>query len=230
MEKRTSGPPLSGSIEAAELRQQFWDAQSDERTPDSFRRDDDFMRDSTNLLRAREQANAMTHDFAPDAPTMDSLYESLDVTSSEEAEALFEDLDQAEMKSGNYDYRNNESLLNKIKNHLEAVDPGSLSEEEAAKRDEMLWLWNHHAAGMALLGHRDHEASQQFVDKALKHMSDGHTNKITGLLYFLSRGDVEGAKKWQTEEVGEAERAAAEATISSYEEHVAPKSDILQRY
>lgn len=227
MEKRTTGAPSSRSIEVAELRQKFWDAQPEGRTPDMFHRDDDFMRDSANLLRAREQADAITHDFAPDAPTMSSLCESLDVANSKEVEMIFEELDQAAMVSGNYDYRNKEALLNKIKSHLETVDPESsqMTEEEASRRNEMLWLWNHHAAGMALLGHRDYEASREFVRQALAYRAEGHTNKLTEVIGFLARGDVEGAKKWQAEEVSEIEQAGAEDFISSYEEHVLPYAE-----
>ncbi len=159
-------------------------------------------------------------DFDPKDNTMSPLYGALGVSTPQELDALFTKLDQTEMKAGDYNYENEESLLNKIKKHLEGVDVETLTEEEVKWRNEMLWLWNHHATSMALFGHRDHEAAQEFVDKSLSHMPDDHPNKITRLLYFLSRGDVESAELWARNEVGENEQAAAQDAIQNYKEHV----------
>ncbi|OGL22584.1 hypothetical protein A2707_04685 [Candidatus Saccharibacteria bacterium RIFCSPHIGHO2_01_FULL_45_15] len=225
MKQTFSGSPSSYSQESAVIRQQFWDAQLDGRTPNDFHRDDDFMRDSPNLLRGREFNSALEAEargFSPENETMSALYDTLGVENVSDVEKLFEDLDQEEMRAGDYDYRNKESLLSRIKLHLEAVNPNDLTEEEATRRDEMLWLWSHHAAGMALYGHRDFETAQRFVADAKSHMAVDHTNKITMLLDYLSHNDIDGAKQWAEYEVGDSEKSAAEDAIRNYEEHVAP--------
>lgn len=151
---------------------------------------------------------------------MSDICSVLGVRTPKELDTLFTELDQSEMKKGSYDYEDENLLLNKIKKHLETFDPETLNEEELKWRNEMLWLWNHHAAGMALLGHKDHETARNFAEEALSYMPEDHPNKITKLLYFLSCGDVTGAENWIQNEVSDSEKNAVLDAIQNYKEHV----------
>jgi len=159
------------------------------------------------------------HPLSPFDPTnspMATLYDKLAASTPLELMTKFDELDQELMKTREWDYKNDTLLLNQIKCQLEAIDPVPLTDEEQGRRNEMLWLWNHHAAGMALFGYTDDEAAQRFADTALAYQAEDHPNKITGLLRVLASGDITAAEEYTRSEVSESEQAAATDGIQLY--------------
>lgn len=150
--------------------------------------------------------------------TMNDMFERYNVTSPIELSNKFNELDKALMESGEWDYQNDALELNEMKWRLEAINPESLSDDEALWRDEMLGFWNHHAASMALFGYRDNEAALRFVEAAKIYSTDGHWNKMTDLFGLLAKGDVVAAEQWAAEEVNDYEKGAAEAAIRLYQD------------
>lgn len=132
---------------------------------------------------------------------LQSLYDELGVKTPLELSNKFTELDQELMRSGNYDYNNGKLPTNRIKNHLEGIDPSLLTAEENTWRNEILWLWHHHATSMALFGFQDGETARHFADKALEYQAEGHQNKLTRLLLILADGDVTRAKQYVQDEV-----------------------------
>lgn len=142
------------------------------------------------------QQNNPNTNAKPSESALRDLYDSLGVSTPLELSNKFTELDQEEIsRSGEYDYGNGESAVNKIKDRLEAIDPTLLTDEENKWRSEILWLWNHHAAGMALFGRRDRATAQRFSEAALSHQAEDHPNMLTRLLYLLAHDDVAGAEE-----------------------------------
>ncbi len=100
--------------------------------------------------------------------------------------------DQALMKSRQWSAYNPELIINRAKVILEQMDFDVLGEEEKLWFTEVLWFWYHHAISNEVLRSR----ARKYADKALSLMDDGHSNRITRLLWYLTRDDVGGAKDW----------------------------------
>lgn len=133
--------------------------------------------------------------FNPTTSAMADLYVKLGASTPLELSNKFTELDQKQMESGGYDYADKESAVNELKARLEELDPASLTEEENEWRDEMLWLWHHHAAGFALFsGHR--EDAQRLIETALSYQAADHPNKFSGLILLMAHDDVEAAEEY----------------------------------
>ena len=127
---------------------------------------------------------------------MRDIYEQLDVVTPKELSDKFTELDQELMRNREWDYENDELVLNKLKEQLENVDAEELTDEESRWRNEILWFWYHHATSMALFGYKDDEQAGLFAEKALSYQADDHPNKLTKLLQILSSGDVVAAETY----------------------------------
>ena len=77
-------------------------------------------------------------------------------------------------------------------------------------------MWHHHAIGCALWQHGDKKAAIKYSKIALNLQSDNHPNKITQLLYFLVRDEIESAKKWAKFITEEPDKTTAQYNIELY--------------
>ena len=100
--------------------------------------------------------------------------------------------DQTLMKSRQWSAYNPELIINRAKVILEQMDFDTLGEQEKLWFTEVLWFWYHHAISSEVLRSR----AREYADKALSLMDDEHPNRITRLLWYLTRDDVDGAKAW----------------------------------
>lgn len=125
--------------------------------------------------------------------------------------------DQKLMKSGSWDYNNQDLVTNKVKNILEKVDESSLSEQERKNRDEILWFWYHHAISCAIYRYHDLEKARFYAEEALKYQSrsENHPNQITKLLDLLLHDKLEEAEQL-AQNVDPDEEDAAATQIRNY--------------
>lgn len=125
--------------------------------------------------------------------------------------------DQEQMRSGSWDYSNQESIVNKIKNILESVNFSTLSnEEEKEWVQEIIWFWYHHAISCAVWRYKDKDAAKRYANKALEYQSADHPNKISKLLYFLVNDKFEDAEKWVDQITEEPEKSTAISLIQDF--------------
>ncbi len=124
--------------------------------------------------------------------------------------------DQKLMAQRAWDYNNQELLNNKIKVILEVADVSNLTDDEKEWRDEMLWLWNHHAIICAIWRYKDQRAAQEYSARALEYQAPGHPNKITRLFYLLTRDLLEDAEAWSKEITDEPEKGTAAYLLDNY--------------
>lgn len=156
--------------------------------------------------------------FDPTKSPLAALYDRLGVSTPLDLMLKFDALDQELMTTSTWDYKNEDLQLNKIKEQVDITSPEGLTEDERGRLSEMLWLWNHHAASMALFGYRDDAAALQFANTAMSYQAEDHPNKITGLLRLLASGDLAAAEEYTRTEVSEAEQAAAADGLQLYRE------------
>lgn len=124
--------------------------------------------------------------------------------------------DQRMMATGGWDYNNSALIVNKVKTILEATDQNTLTPDEKDWREEILWFWYQHAINCAIWTHRDKAAAQEFSERALRHQSDDHPNKITKLLYYLTRDKVQEAEQWAGTIGEEVEKTTAAKLLDDY--------------
>lgn len=93
--------------------------------------------------------------------------------------------DQRLMESGGWDYNDDSSLVNRIHNDLQAIDPETLSEEDSYQYRAIHWFWNHHAISCAICRYQDFEAAKKYTEVALSYLDTDHPNQITGLFALL---------------------------------------------
>jgi hypothetical protein len=109
----------------------------------------------------------------------------------------YNEIDRTTKKTtGDWDYTNSDLLINKVKELLEPIALEYLTEEEKEWRQEILWLWYHHATSSALFVHKDIQKAKEFVAKALDYQSEGNPNGITKLLSLLANGRLGDAEIW----------------------------------
>lgn len=114
-------------------------------------------------------------------------------------------------------YCDREHKLTTLKNTLLEIDTEKLHQDDLPHYNEMLWLWNHHAAGIALFGPRDRESAYTYAEQALNHQSLDHPNKITELIYLLSQNEYLDAENYiATFAQDDPERLAAESALATY--------------
>jgi hypothetical protein len=146
---------------------------------------------------------------------LSEVYEMLGAKDAEDMYLKFLEEDQKQMQAGEWDYDDPESHINQVKEKVDAVDVESLNEDELYFRSQLLWLWNHHAAGVAV-ERQDEDAAIAFIDAALEYQPDDHPNQITQLLYYLIHGDLEEAESWAETITDATEQATAEEQIELF--------------
>lgn len=137
------------------------------------------------------------------------------IVSPSEMYKKFLALDQELFTSGGLDSGDENLLLNKIKNILENISPLVLSDEELESRNWCLWLWYHHAAGLAAQK-GETENAKAFILKALEYKPKSNHNQITMLLYLLLNGYIDKAKAL-VRNVDEGERGAASELLQDFQ-------------
>jgi hypothetical protein len=127
----------------------------------------------------------------------ESPLERFGISSLDEFQQKFFESDQELMKSGNFDYKNNEILNNQMKEYLEEIDSSQISEQARQKQAEMLWIWYHHAAQDAKERYQENEKAIELKDKALEYReTSGISNEITKLLSMLYKKNFDEAKSY----------------------------------
>ena len=129
---------------------------------------------------------------------------------------LYSAEDQKLMHAGSWNYKDEESVVNKVKKILESIDPSTLIPDEREWRQEILWFWYHHAISCAVWRYKDKIAAQMYAAKALEYQSAEHPNKITRLLDLLVNDKLEDAEKWSSEIGEEPERSTADSLVQGY--------------
>ena len=119
-------------------------------------------------------------------------YELFGVSNVFELQKAYTLHDQALMKSNQWNAYNTELIINRAKIILEQIDLQKLTDDERFWFTELLWFWYHHAISCETL----RTNAQKYAEKALSLMSDDHPNRITRLLWYLTKDDVIGAKAW----------------------------------
>lgn len=145
-------------------------------------------------------------------------YVLLDAKTPLELSNLYLAEDQKLMRSGSWDYKNPELIVNKIKNILESIDPRSLTEDEREQRQEILWFWNHHAISCAIWRYKDREGAKMYATKALEYQPSGHPNQTTRLLDFLVNDKVQEAEMWAQSITEEPEKSTVTSLLAEYKE------------
>jgi hypothetical protein len=148
-------------------------------------------------------------------------YRLLDVKTPRELQESYEIKDKKLMKSGIWDYYDQNLITNKIKKILENVDENELTSEEEDVVHKILWLWYQEAINCAIWKYRNREKAKECAEKALNYQKGKYPNKITRLLYFLVNDKLEEAEEW--EKIIEAEdgkeRKMANHLVSEYKKH-----------
>lgn len=130
---------------------------------------------------------------------------------------LYSAEDQRLMKSHEWDYKNPDLVINKVKNILESVDNELLTDDEQEWKTEILWFWYHHAISTAIALYKDIDSAKEFSEKALQHQSYNHPNKITRLLNLLVNDKLDEAEEWtKTIDSQSVESSTAQDLIDNY--------------
>ena len=153
--------------------------------------------------------------------SLQDAYELLGVDNAFDLHRRYCEEDQKLMKSNQWDYDNQELVINKLKNVLEQVDVSKLSEEELEWHQEILWFWYHHAVSCAIWKKQDKMASQEYAAKALEHQlisqpDPEKRNQITTLLSLLVNDKYEEAKQWAAQISIDYEKETAKDIIEEW--------------
>ncbi len=133
--------------------------------------------------------------FDRDKSLLRDIYHTFLVKDPGELESLYMRHDQKLMQEGMWDYKNKDLLPNKIKEGIESVSlPTLLDSKEKLWLSRILWLWYHHAISCALWKYGDTGMARFFAKKALFLQEDNHPNRVTYLLYLLTRGEYDLAE------------------------------------
>lgn len=124
------------------------------------------------------------------------IYMLLKVNSPDKLWAAYMKEDQKLMRSQKWDYKNKSIKINKIKEIFEKVDARKLTKEERVEQKEILWMWYHHATGYAIWKYKSKATAKSYSGKAIKYQSKDHPNKVTRLLYYLTRDQLVKAENW----------------------------------
>ncbi|KND47725.1 MAG: hypothetical protein AB201_02190 [Parcubacteria bacterium C7867-006] len=154
--------------------------------------------------------------FNPETSPLREAYELLGATTPLELHRLYSEQDQILMKSGKWDYENPDLVVNRVKEILESVKPGELTEDEMEWRNEILWFWYHHAISCAIGRYKDKEAAKKYSAHALAIQSENHPNKITKLLDLLVNDKLEEAEAWAKAIQEEPEKETAQFLLEEY--------------
>lgn len=124
--------------------------------------------------------------------------------------------DQESIHSENADIDNPSLTQNKIKDVLLSINLEDLPDDEQRVVKNILWLWHHHAATIAVWQRHDLPLAKTYCDTALHYLYPEHPNKITPMLCMLLHGNTEEAREWAKEKVGSVERAYADHLLEEY--------------
>lgn len=148
---------------------------------------------------------------------LDRVCKDFGVEDVYELAELYRQRDQENILNQIYDITNDSLVHNAIKNALLSIGLSDLPDDEQKMVKDILWLWFHHAATIALWQQHDLLLARTYCDTALLYLYPEHPNRITPMLGMLLHGDIDGAKKWAREEVGEIEREYADYLLAEYE-------------
>lgn len=125
------------------------------------------------------------------------VYECFEVNDPGELQVAYMKIDQSLMKSKRWDHRNSRLTPNKIKNMIEKVGVERIRDQKEKQWiRNILWMWYHHATGSALWRYGDKRTAKRYSRIALALQNHDHPNKITRLLYFLTRDSLMDAERW----------------------------------
>lgn len=124
--------------------------------------------------------------------------------------------DQRLMKNGEWDDESPFSLINQAKALLEQIDVAQLDQRDREWRQEILWLWYHHAISCAIGTRRDRQLARSYASKALEFQASNHPNRITRLLWYLVYDQLEEAERWTEHITEDPERTTAQQLIVEY--------------
>ncbi|MBP6942727.1 MAG: hypothetical protein KBB55_01640 [Candidatus Buchananbacteria bacterium] len=162
-------------------------------------------------------------DFDIESSPIRETYKLLGARTPLELSTLYTKADQELMKANAWEYDNPDLLVNKVKTILESVDTQTLTEDEQDWRQEILWLWYHHAISCAIK-HRDQSLAQEYAAKALQLQSVDHPNQITKILELLVNDKLEEAQAW-ADAINEDEKDTAIHLIEYFQERNPFKED-----
>ncbi len=155
--------------------------------------------------------------FNKDQSVLKDVYIAFSVNDPGELQDLYMSEDQKLMKAKKWDYNNPNLIPNKIKNMIEGIGISNIiDKKEKQWIQNILWMWHHHAISCALWRYGDKKATMKYSEIALKLQPDDHPNKITQLLYFLIRDEIENAEKWAKSITEEPEKTTAQYNIELY--------------
>ncbi len=145
------------------------------------------------------------------------VYEKFSCKDPGELRDLYQEEDQRLMYKAAWDHRNDELLTNQIKDAIEKAGGRNIGDaKEQRWISNILWLWYHHAISSALWRYGDKEEAQKFSAEALSVQPSDHPNKITRLLYYLTRDDLEKAEEWAETITTEPEKTTAHYDLDLY--------------
>lgn len=147
--------------------------------------------------------------------TIQEAYELLGAKTPLELSQRYTEEDQKLMKAGEWDYLNQDLIVNKVRNILENIDENKLTPAEKEERKEILWFWYHHAVSCAIWRYKDKEKAVEYVNKALNFQPENHPNKITKLFSLLLEDKTEEVEDWIKTVSGD-EKEAADFLLSEY--------------
>lgn len=157
--------------------------------------------------------------FDKNKSVLKEVYSKFSVNDPGELKELYMNVDQELMYAGKWNYNNSELITNKIKNAIEAVGIHAILDKKEKKWiSGILWMWYHHAISCALFRYGDKKASIRYSATALDLQEEGHPNKITRLLYFLTRDDLNSAEQWFKSIKDEPEKTTANYSINLYKQ------------
>lgn len=152
----------------------------------------------------------------------DSLQEALGLlqaSSPSELARKFIEEDQRLLKTGAWDYKNPELVINKVKELVErVVDDGFAKDDKETDRElrDILWFWNHHATGKAIWSYKDKIKAREFSTRALKYQTADNPNQITRLLYLLAHDQASEAIAWSETIIDEPDKTASRSILKEY--------------
>jgi len=155
--------------------------------------------------------------FNKNQSVLKDVYIAFSVNDPGELQDLYMSEDQKLMKVKKWDYNDSNLIPSKIKNMIEEIGISNITDKKEEQWiQNILWMWYHHATSCALWRHEDKKAAMKYSEIALKLQPNNHPNKITRLLYFLIRDEIENAEKWTKSITKEPEKTAAQYNIELY--------------
>jgi hypothetical protein len=144
---------------------------------------------------------------------MRDAYLMLGATTPLELSQAYTKLENPIFISRVWDYDDPDQPQNKIKEMLEVVDEGGLTEDEKEWRKEILWFWYHHAISVAGWK-RDKEKMKVFSEKAMEY--EDPSNMLTRTMYLLAHDRIEEAEEWADSKAGDVDEDTAREMIENY--------------